>query len=129
MGQQVVMNGVVQCSFGAAPSTLVVTPENKVMVGGVPAATIMDNVAIKNVMPFGMCSSIANPAVASATTAAQGVLTPMPCVPVTPAPWLPGSVTVLIAGKPALNNSCKLMCQWGGVIQINVPGQLQTNVP
>ena len=63
------------------------------------------------------------------TAAAQGVLTPMPCVPVTTAPWVPGSVTVMIAGKPALNNSCKLMCQWGGVISINVAGQATTNVP
>ena len=31
MGQQVVMSGTMMCSFGAAPSTLVVTPENKVM--------------------------------------------------------------------------------------------------
>lgn len=129
MGQQVVMTGALMCSFGAAPSTLVVTPENKVLVGGQPAATIMDNIPMKNIMPFGMCSSLANPTVASATAAASGVLTPMPCIPVTPAPWVPGSVTVMIAGKPALNNSCKLMCNWGGVIQINVPGQFQTNVP
>jgi len=129
MGQQVVMSGSMTCSFGAAPSTLVVTPENKVVVGSLPAATIMDNVPMKNVMPFGMCSSLANPTVSSATAAAQGVLTPMPCVPVTPAPWAPGSPTVLIAGKPALNNSCKLMCNWGGVIQFTMAGQVQTNVP
>jgi len=129
MGQQVVMAAATQCSFGAAPSTLMVTPENKVMVNNMPAATIMDNVPMKNVMPFGMCSSTANPTVISATAAAQGVLTPMPCVPVTTAPWVPGSVTVMIAGKPALNNSCKLMCQWGGVISINVAGQATTNVP
>ncbi len=129
MGQQVVMSGSMMCSFGAAPSTLVVTPENKVMVGNMPAATIMDNIPMKNIMPFGMCTSMANPTVASATAAASGVLTPMPCVPVTSAPWVPGSPTVLIAGKPALNNTCKLMCNWGGVIQINVPGQFQTNVP
>lgn len=129
MGQQVVATAMIACSFGVAPSPLVVTPENKVVVGGLPAATIMDNVPMKNVMPFGMCSSLANPTVASATTAALGVLTPMPCVPVTSAPWLPGSVTVMIAGKPALNNSCKLMCNWGGVIQFTSPGQVQTNVP
>ncbi len=129
MGQQVVMSGSMMCSFGAAPSTLVVTPENKVMVGNMPAATIMDNVPMKNILPFGVCSSLANPTVASATAAAQGVLTPMPCIPVTSAPWVTGSPTVMIAGKPALNNTCKLMCNWGGVIQINVPGQVQTNVP
>lgn len=129
MGQQVVMGALCQCSFGAAPSSLVVTPENRVMAGGPPAATIMDNIPMKNILPFGMCSSIANPTVASATAAAQGVLTPMPCIPVTPAPWAPGSLTVMIANKPALNNSCKLMCQWGGVISINMAGQTTTNVP
>lgn len=129
MGQQVILSANLQCSFGVAPSTLVVTPENMVNVSNRPAATIMDNVPMKNIMPFGMCTSISNPTVASATTAALGVLTPMPCVPVTPAPWAPGSPTVMIAKKPALNNSCKLMCQWGGVIQILMAGQMQTNVP
>ncbi|MCA0457378.1 MAG: DUF4280 domain-containing protein [Chloroflexi bacterium] len=129
MGQQVVMGAPLLCSFGAAPSTLVVTPENMVTSSSVPAATIMDNIPMKNIMPFGMCSSLANPTVAAATAAASGVLTPMPCIPVTPAPWAPGSPTVMIAGKPALNNTCKLMCNWGGVIQINAAGQATHNVP
>ena len=94
-----------------------------------PAATIMDNVPMKNIMPFGMCSSMANPTVAAATAAALGVLTPMPCVPVIAAPWVPGSPTVLIANKPALNNSSKLMCNWGGVISINNPGQMKHQIP
>ena len=129
MGQQVVMNGAMTCSFGATPATIIVTPENKVVVGGMPAATIMDHVPVKNIPPFGMCNSTTNPTVVSATAAAQGVFTPMPCVPVTSTPWAPGSPTVMIAGKPALNNSCKLACQWGGVIQFTVAGQVQTNVP
>jgi hypothetical protein len=72
---------------------------------------------------------MANPAVAAATAAALGVLTPMPCVPVTTAPWAPGSPTVLIGNMPALNDQSKLMCNWGGVIQINSAGQTTTNVP
>jgi hypothetical protein len=58
-----------------------------------------------------------------------GVLTPMPCMPVIPAPWAPGSPTVLIANMPALNNSSKLMCAWGGVIQISSPGQGTVEIP
>jgi len=58
----------------------------------------------------------------------MGVLTPMPCVPVT-MPWAPGSPTCLIGGMPALNNTSKCMCAWGGVIQIGFPGQVTTNVP
>jgi len=117
-----------QCSFGAAPSTLVVLPANKVLTG-TPDANIMDNKPIVNIPPFGVCSSLANPAVASATAAAMGALTPMPCVPVIPAPWAPGSPTVLIANMPALNNSSKLMCAWAGVIQIVNPGQVTVEVP
>lgn len=115
------------CSFGVAPSALLVTPENQMLVG-TPAATIMDNIPMKNIPPFGMCTSIANPTVAAATSAAMGVLTPMPCVPVIPAPWVPGSPTILIAGKPALHDACKCMCAWAGVIQFTAPGQVATDV-
>ena len=94
-----------------------------------PAATIMDNVPMKNIMPFGMCSSPANPAVASATAAALGVLTPQPCVPATVAPWTPGSPTVLIGSIPALNDYSVLMCNWGGVITITNPGQTTVFIP
>ena len=114
---------MLSCSFGVAPSMLTVTPENKV-VTSMPLATIMDNVPMKNIMPFGMCSSMANPTVASATAAALGVLTPMPCIPVIPAPWAPGSPTALIGNFPMLHNNCKLMCAYGGVIQITNPGAM-----
>jgi len=122
------MGAVMQCSFGTAPSTLAVLPVNAVLTG-TPAATIMDNVPIVNVPPFGTCSSMSNPVVAAATAAALGALTPMPCVPVTPAPWAPGSPTMLVGNMPTLNESSKLMCAWGGVIQITAPGQTTMMVP
>lgn len=128
MAVQVCMGATLQCSFGAAPSSLMVLPANRVMTG-TPAANIMDFAPMVNILPFGMCSSMANPAVASATAAALGALTPMPCVPVTPAPWVVGAPTVLIGNMPALNNTSKLMCAWGGVIQIVNPGQTQTMIP
>ena len=112
---------MLSCPFGAAPSTFLVTPEKKVL-SNMPLATIDDNKPMVNVMPFGMCSSMANPQVAAATAAALGVLTPMPCMPVITAPWTPGSPTVLIAGKPALNQTSKLFCNWGGAIQVVNPG-------
>jgi hypothetical protein len=118
-----------QCSFGLAPSTLVVLPVNQMMTGNMPAANIMDNVPMVNIMPFGMCTSLANPTVASATSAALGVLTPMPCIPVTPAPWVPGAPTVLLGNMPALDDTSKLMCTWGGVIQIVYPGQVTQQIP
>jgi hypothetical protein len=57
------------------------------------------------------------------------VLTPMPCVPVTVAPWIVGAPTVLINNFPALNSTSKCMCAWGGVIQFTFPGQVQVQVP
>jgi len=128
VGLLVCTGAMIQCSFGVAPSSLMVLPQNRVL-ATMPAANIMDNKPFVNILPFGMCTSMANPAVASATAAALGVLTPMPCTPVTPAPWAPGSPKVLIGNMPALNNSSKLMCAYGGVIQITNAGQSKTMVP
>ena len=129
MPLQVTTGAVLQCSFGVAPSTLQVVPTSRVMASSVPAATIQDHIPLANIQPFGMCISLANPTVAAATAAAMGVLTPMPCVPATPAPWLPGAPTVLIGGMPALDNTCRLMCIWAGVIQIVNPGQTSVLIP
>ena len=129
MGFQVCNGAAMMCTFGVAPSTLIVLPQSQVMTSGLPAATIMDNKPMVNIAPFGMCVSLANPTTAAATSAALGVLTPTPCIPVTTSPWAPGSPTVLIKGQPALNQSSKLMCNWGGVISINVPGQMTHNIP
>ena len=128
MGFAVCGGAMCSCSFGLAPSALMITPENRT-VTTMPLATIMDNVPLKNIMPFGMCTSLANPQVAAATAAALGVLTPMPCIPVIAAPWAPGSPTVWIANKPALNQNSKLICNWGGVIQVNAPGTMQIQIP
>jgi len=129
MAQQVCNGATLQCSFGIAPSTLVVLPVNRVATGSQPDANIMDSEPMVNIMPFGMCFSLANPSVAAATSAALGVLTPMPCVPVTPAPWVAGAPTVTIANMPTLDNQSTLMCTWGGVIQIINPGELTVSVP
>lgn len=127
MGFAVCGGAMCACSFGAAPSVLNVLPVNKV-VSSMPLATIMDNKPMVNIMPFGMCSCPANPTVAAATAAAFGVLTPMPCIPVLTAPWAPGSPTVLIAGNPALTQTSKLMCAYGGVIQITNPATMNIQV-
>lgn len=123
------MGAMMSCSFGMTPSSLVVLPQNRVLVNNMPAANIMDNKPIMNIPPFGMCQSMANPMVAAATSAAMGVLTPMPCLPVVAAPWSPGSPTVQVANFPALNNASMCNCNWGGVIQFSFAGQVQTQVP
>ena len=128
MGFCVCGGATLSCSFGMTPSVLNVLPTARV-IQTMPVATIMDNIPMVNVMPFGMCSSLANPTVAAATAAAMGVLTPMPCIPVFPGPWVPGSPTVLVGGKPALNNSCKLMCAYAGIVQISNPAVTNIQVP
>ena len=128
MPQQVCMGAQLKCSMGAAPSVLVPTPK-PVMTSNVPAANIGDHVPMMNVMPFGVCKSLANPTVAAATAAAMGALTPMPCIPATPAPWVPGAPTVLLCNLPALDNTSKLMCIWGGVIEVSNAGQTTHEIP
>lgn len=128
MGICICGNTMIQCPFGAAPGVLTVLPACKVM-SAAPVATIMDNKPMVNIPSFGMCSSLANPQVAAATAAALGVLTPMPCIPIITAPWVPGSPTVLVGGYPALNNSSKLICNWGGVIQITTPSVVTVQIP
>ncbi|NWB89935.1 DUF4280 domain-containing protein [Pseudomonas agarici] len=127
---QVCSGATLQCSFGAAPGLLNVLPINRTLTSSMPAATIMDYIPLVNIGTFGMCQSIANPMVAAATAAALGVLTPMPCIPATATPWIPGGPpTLLLGGMPALDaNSC-VMCTWGGVIKIVVPGQVQMLIP
>ncbi len=129
MPLQVVNSAQLMCTMGMAPSALVVLPINLVNSGNQPAANIMDHKPMMNIMPFGMCTSPANPVVAAATAAALGVLTPMPCIPATPAPWVPGAVTVLLANFPSLDNTCKLNCMWAGVIQVVSPGQVTHMIP
>ena len=134
MPKQVCMGAMLQCSFGTAPSALIVTPENMVSTM-TPDANIMDHKPFKNILPFAMCTTQSNPAVAAATsaatTAAAGVYTPTPapCVPATSSPWAPGSATVKIANQPALNDTSTLTCSYGGVITVKSAGQTTVNIP
>lgn len=119
MPQTVVQGAMLQCIFGAAPGTLNVLPINRIMIGGVPAANMMDNKPFVNIMPFGMCTSPSNPTVIAKFGA------PSPCTPMTMAPWIMPSTT-LCGPAPLLNNTGKLMCAFGGLISITFPGQINT---
>ena len=103
MANPICNGSLLQCSFGAAPTPMVVIPVAKVLMKQ-PAATIMDNVPFLNIMPFGACS------------APPMIMTPV-CAPVIPAPWVPGAPTMLVGGKPGLNSSSMVMCAMGGVIK------------
>lgn len=129
MPLHVCVGATLQCSFGAAPSKLAVLPEHKETIEYKLAANITDNVPNINIMPFGMCRAPTNPQVAAATTAAAGVLTPQPCVPVTPDRWTPGAATVMLDYQPALDNTSKLMCAWLGVISVVDAGETSTMIP
>lgn len=126
MAKYVCMGAMLKCTFGQIPSTLMVTNPMRPMIQNKPKATIMDFAPMVNVMPFGMCTTPSNPMVASATAAAMGVLTPMPCIPVPVGPWMPGGKQ-LITNMPALLDNCKLMCAYGGSITINMPGHTCTS--
>ncbi|MCC6628993.1 MAG: DUF4280 domain-containing protein [Chloroflexi bacterium] len=130
MGQVVVNGAMLMCTFGVAPCPLTVVPKGvPVMIGGLPAATIMDFAPIANIASFGMCSAPTNPVVIAATAAKLGVFSPAPCVPATAAPWMPGSPTVMVGNLPALTNTSKCMCTWLGVISVTTPGQFTTTAP
>jgi hypothetical protein len=129
MGFPVITGALLTCPFGLAPSTLSVLPVAMVNMENKPAATIMDNIPMVNIAPFGMCTSLANPVTAAQTAAALGVLTPGACLPVIPAPWAPGSPTVLIGNKPALNNASMCNCAYGGVITISFAGATTEMIP
>jgi hypothetical protein len=118
-GKLVNSGSMLQCTMGAAPASLVVVVPT-VTTATPPGANIMDCAPMVNIPTFGMCRSPANPTVAAATAAALGVLTPMPCVPVT-TPWTPGVATVLLRGMPALDASSKCICAYGGQITITTP--------
>lgn len=110
-------------------TTMIVTPIHRDMAGNQPAANILDFVPMTNIPSFGMCMSLMNPQVAAATSAAQGVLTPQPCIPAIVAPWSPGSPTVFLDNSPALNNTSTCQCMWGGAILVVNPGQATVIIP
>lgn len=129
MPKQVVHGALLTCTFGLGPSNLIVPPRHRVMSGNAPAANIMDHIPFMNIPPFPLCSAPANPTVIAATAAKAGVATPAACVPATPAPWVPGAATVLLDSMPALDDTSKCNCIWGGVISISFPGQVTEDIP
>lgn len=106
-----------QCSFGAAPSTLVARP-GVAQSTALPVLTVDQIAPTTNIPPFGMCSSLANPQVAAATSAAAGVLTPQPCIPAITGPWAPGSSNHHVMGNAAATEASRCVCNWGGVISV-----------
>ena len=121
--EYVVMGAKLECKMGSASSKLVVLPQHRVQLGGKFKANIGDCKPMVNVPPFGMCKSMANPAVASATAANRGTLTPMPCTPMCSI-WIGGKTDLLLDGMPALMNTDKTVCPLGAsMIEVTDSGQ------
>ena len=108
------------CTNGLSPGQLLASAP--ITMGGSPTLTIKDVAPFTNVCPCGMCNSLANPAVASATAAALGVLTPQPCTPNPIGLWT-SSTSVTVGGAPALASDATLLCSFGGTISIRDAGQ------
>ena len=125
MSELVVATGMCMCSMGTTPAPLNVTNNSKVLSDGKPCGTMADAQGLANVGPFGMCTSLANPAVAAATAAALGVLTPQPCVPAVTGTWIPTKPKVLIGGKPCLSSDCKAVCAYAGSLSVSFAGQVK----
>ena len=115
---------MMRCTMGSSPAKLTVLPSRTVFLAGQPQANISDHKSMVNLAPFGVCRSLAFPPTAAATAAAHGHLTPMPCVHNTPTPWFVGKKDNLIKGQPALLQSCKCQCMWGGTISLINNGQV-----
>ena len=111
MADSLVCSGAtMKCTMGTSQAKLTVLPTRTVFLTGKPQANISDHLSMVNLAPFGNCRSMAFPATASATAAAQGTLTPMPCMHNTPFPWMGGKNDYIIKGDPALLKSSTCQC-------------------
>lgn len=119
---------VMRCSCGTSQAKLTVLPIRTVFLTGQPIANISDHLSFVNLGAFGRCRSLGFPATASATAAAHGKLTPMPCMHNTPFPWMGGKNDYIIKGDPALLKSSTCQCVWGGTISIVNDGQTDTGM-
>ncbi len=121
MRRLVVHEAKIRCSQGTLPSLLVVLDTSPVSASEKPVATVNDHKPMRNIITFGMCRSQTNPQVASATSAALGVLTPQPCVPATNEAWAPGAPFSVVDEVNVLSSDSTCKCQWQGTIDILDP--------
>lgn len=113
---------VLHCTQGTSNSSLSAMPKC-VSLCNEDQANITDHISMVNVKPFGRCRSLTYPPTASATAAHYGHLTPMPCVPGTMTNWTAVDPDSQMGGQPALLDTAKLRCIYGGEITIVNPGQ------
>jgi Domain of unknown function (DUF4280) len=117
VANQVSTGAALACTFGLISAEFTASG---VDVSATTSAGVITDVSPENIPTFGMCTSLANPEVASAS--ASGVLVPQPCVPQL-SPWTPGSARVTLNGVSALDDASQCMCTYGGAITVSFPGQ------
>lgn len=117
------LTSVLHCIFGVTPTPLIVLPDSTVIVDVMLVGNMMQAFPIVNIPTFGLCVTITNPEVATATAAAFGVLIPMPCIPMTEV-WITEDFNELIDFIPAITQSSFVMCDWGGMINVIFSGQI-----
>ena len=119
----VTSNAILRCPFGLMTSILNVVDPTRPSIGINKMATIQDRLPV-NIPPFGMCTSILNPAVQSATMLAMGTLTPAPCPCVQAMMgWSLAPNNVVSNISYYLDQTCTLLCSFGGNIMIVHSGQ------
>ncbi len=102
-----------KCDKGSAPCTLISTNASTVLMEALlVTATVVDHVVGTNISDFGTCK-----------------IDGKPCEPVTPAPWVPGMMSILVFGPPLLTDASLLKCTKGGKIKVTGPGQSTLDVP
>ncbi len=119
MGFAACLGAIAQCPMGVAPTPLAFLPGTLLETAG-PIGQIPDCIPFLNIVPFGVCKSLANPITAALTAAAFGVLTPGPCIPTPAGTWLPVKPNVLGAKGPVITSDSMIICAYGGCIKINV---------
>jgi len=127
MATVLVTGGTLKCPFGDAISKFTATNAPTMKISGQMIGTINDAAGGMNIASFGMCKSLANPAVQAATAAAMGVLTPQPCMPNT-SRWIAIGI-VTMNGKQVLSNECCIACAYGGTVSVVDPGQHLVSLP
>ena len=113
MAVPVTDGGLLSCSFGTTPGTLVVEGDRT---GGKRPPVLADTDLPRS---FGLCSAPSNPTVAAAMLSPQGLVGTSACMPVVIDAWTKGGAA-LKAGEQ-LDTSCIRRCLWGGTISIQSP--------
>lgn len=107
---------ICRCSFGSCPSRIKI-PARKSQ-DAAHRVCVADHIPMVNIMPFGMCSSPANPVAGKAEGAEPKKRTAAPCMPCPAAAWSPVDPENRVDGQPSLTPESTLPCRYGGVISI-----------